>query len=155
MTCKHHSLEFSQGSGFRVESRDSFDEACDSKSIANAAVTTNQAEVAAFAGKLDGDSNQSGKAGAVDLRRAVEVDDHFARAALDDRLQSTVKLIGGFTDGEAPVNLNNRNAARIPDVDFHRQVYGHLRDLANPLPLQRGIPEPQGIIRCPLTLLQD
>ena len=101
------SSEICEGGGFGFEGGDGFDEAGDGEGVADAAMAADQAQDAAFACELDGDAHQRGDAGAVNLRDAVQDDDHFLCAALNHGLESTVELLGRLADGEPAVNLEN------------------------------------------------
>src|SRR6267143_1225719 len=70
-------LEVGEGGGFGFEGGDGFDEAGDGEGVADAAGAADEAEDATFASELDGDAHQRGDAGAVNLRDAVQDDDHF------------------------------------------------------------------------------
>ena len=78
--------EVLEGGGFGFEGGDGFDEAGDGEGVADAALAADQAQDAAFTGQLDGDAHQGGDAGAVNLRDAVQDDDHFFRAGLNHGL---------------------------------------------------------------------
>src|SRR5690242_11388013 len=93
-------LEVGKGGGFGFEGGDSFDQSSDGEGIANAAGAADEAEDAAFTGELDGNANEGGNAGTVNLRNAVEDDDDFFGASLDDRLKSVMELLGGLADGQ-------------------------------------------------------
>src|SRR6267154_2715882 len=108
-----------EGGGFGFECGDGFDEASDGEGVADAAGAADEAEDAAFAGELDGDANESGDAGAVNLRNAVEDDDHFPGAAFDDGFKGIMELLGWFAYGEAPVNFQYRRSSGLADVDLH------------------------------------
>src|SRR5713226_8068840 len=118
-------LKVSEGGGFGFEGGDGFDEAGDGEGVADAAGAADQAQHAAFAGQLDGDAHQRGNAGAVNLRDAVQDDDHFLRAILDHGFESVVELLGRLADGEPAVNFEYRHSAGFADVDFHGQPVSH------------------------------
>src|SRR5713226_3758980 len=120
-------LKVSEGGGFRFEGGDGFDEAGDGEGVADAAVAADEAEDAAFAGKLDGDAHERGDAGAVDLRDAVQDDDNFPGATFDDGFESVVELLGRLADSEAAVKFEHRDSAGLADVDFHGQPVSHGR----------------------------
>src|SRR5689334_24961734 len=86
-------LKVGEGGGFGVESGDGFDEAGDGEGVADATGAADQAEHAAIARELNRDANKRGEAGTVNLRRAIEPDDDFARALLGDGLQGGVELL--------------------------------------------------------------
>ncbi len=113
------SSKICEGGGFGFEGGDGFDEAGDGEGVADAPVTADQAEHAAFAGELDGDAHQRGDAGAVDLGNTVQNDDNFLCAALNHGLESTVELLGRLANGEPAVNLENRDSAGFANIDFH------------------------------------
>ncbi len=71
--------------GESVEGGDGFDQAGDGERIEDAAGQADQMKRAAVAGERDGHANESGDAGAVNLRDAVEVDDNFAGATFHYR----------------------------------------------------------------------
>lgn len=108
-----------QGGGFGVEGWDGFDEARNRKGVAHAAGSANQAQVAAFAGELDGNAHQSGKPGAVNLRRTVQSDNDVARALLDHGLQGSIELLAGLADREPSMHFEDGNSAGLANVDFH------------------------------------
>src|SRR5947209_4925194 len=108
---KKKSYKVGEGGGFGFEGGDGFDEAGDGEGVADAPRAADQAQHAAFARELDGDSNERGKARTIDLRRAVEADDDLANALLDDRLQGAVELFAGFADGEPAMYFEDRNSA--------------------------------------------
>ncbi len=118
-------LKVSEGGGFGFEGGDGFDEAGDGEGVADAAVAADQAEDAAFAGKLDRDAHERGDAGAVDLRDAVQDDDNFLRATFDDGFESVVELLGRLADGEPAVYFKYRYSTGFADVNFHRQPVSH------------------------------
>jgi hypothetical protein len=118
--------EVGEGGGFGFEGRNGVDKASDGEGVADAAWPTDEAEGAAFAGQLDGAADQSGDAGTVDLRHAVEIDHHFAGAAINDRLEGVVKLFAGFANGKAAVNVEDGDGAAIADINFHGGVIGHV-----------------------------
>ncbi len=74
--------EIGEGGGFGFECRDGIDEARHGEGVADAAFAANEAEDAAFTGELDGDTDQRGDAGTIDLGNAIEYDHDFAGAAL-------------------------------------------------------------------------
>src|SRR5882762_7669858 len=103
--------EVCEGGGFGFERGDGFDEAGDGEGVADAARAADQAQHAAFPGELNRDSHQRGDAGAVDLGNAIQDDDDFLRALLDDGLKSRVELIAGLSDGEAAMDFENGRTA--------------------------------------------
>jgi hypothetical protein len=111
--------EVGESRGFGFEGGDGFDEAGDGEGVADAAGAADQAEHAAFAGELDGDANERGDAGAVDLRDAVQEDNNFLRAPFDHGFESVVELFGGLADGEPATDIEYRHPAGLADVDFH------------------------------------
>jgi len=113
------------GLGEGVEGGDGFDEAGDSEGIADSARLADEVEDTAFAGERNGDAHQRGDAGAVDLRDAVQVYDHFAAGFVKDGLQRRGELIAGFTDGEAAMHVKNVDAVFVAYVDFDWGVLGH------------------------------
>src|SRR5690348_533958 len=113
------SRKVGEGGGFGVEGGDGLDEAGDGEGVADAAGPADQAEHAAFARELDGDANERGEAGAVNLRSAVKPDEHFARALFHDGLQGGVKLLAGFSDGEPAVHIENGHRAGFANLNLH------------------------------------
>src|SRR5437879_104706 len=99
--------EVLQRGGFGFEGGDGFDEAGDGECVANAALAADQTEHAAFAGEFDGDAHQRGNSGAVDLGNAVQDDDNFFGAALDNGFESVVELFGGLADGKTAADFEN------------------------------------------------
>ena len=81
------------------EGGDGFDEAGDGEGVADTALAADEMKRALFAGQPDGDAHERGDARAVDLRNAVEIDDDFVSAALDNGLECVGELIAGLTDG--------------------------------------------------------
>jgi hypothetical protein len=144
---KNGSGEIFEGRGFGFEGGDGFDEAGDSEGVANAALTADEAEDAAFAGKLDGDAHERGNAGAVNLGNAIEDDDDFLGAGLNDGLQGVVELVGGLTDGEAAVNVEDGDPAGLADVDLHGDAVGHGFGAIHRTGVATAIRGPNGIIR--------
>src|SRR5215472_3975883 len=116
---KMTSCEVGEGGGFGVEGRDSFDEASDGEGVTDAAGSADQPEHAAFARELNRDANECRKAGAVNLRSAVEPDDDFARALFHDGLQCTVELFARFADGETAVHFENGGGAGLANFNLH------------------------------------
>jgi hypothetical protein len=119
--------EVGESGGFGVEGGDGFDEAGDGERIADAAMAADEVQSAGFAGKADGNAHQRGDAGTVDLRNVIEDDDDFAGAALNGGLQSVVQLLGGLAYGQAAMNIQEENAARLADVNFHGDAVSHRR----------------------------
>jgi hypothetical protein len=117
--------EVGEGGGFGFEGGDGFDEAGDGEGVADAAMATDEAQGAAFAGELDGDAHEGGDAGTVDLGDTVEDDDDVFGARFDDGFESVVELLGGLADGEAAVNLEHRDAGDVADVNFHGEAVSH------------------------------
>src|SRR5216684_3248338 len=114
-----------EGGGFGFEGGDGFDEAGDGEGVADAALAADQAEDAAFARHLDGDTHERGDAGAVDLRDAIQEDDNFLRATFDDGFESVVEQLSRLADGEPAVDFKYRHSAGLADVDFHGQPISH------------------------------
>src|ERR1700676_640225 len=124
----HHAeplSEVGEGGGVGFEGRNGFDQAGDGESVADPAVAAYEMQRAAFAGELDGDANQRGDAGAVDLGHAVEVDDDLAAAALNHGLQRFVELLAGFSDGQTAADFQQMNAVRLADGNLHGDMVGH------------------------------
>jgi hypothetical protein len=121
---RKQSVEFGSG-GEGVERRDGFDETGDREGIADAAGLADEMKRAAFAGERNRDAHQRGDAGAVDLRDAVQVNDHFAAGFVEDGLQRASQLIAGFADGEATVHIKNVDAVFVAYVDFDWGVLSH------------------------------
>lgn len=111
--------EVGEGGGFGFEGGDGVDEAGDGEGVADAALAEDEAEDATFASQLDGDAHQGGDAGAVDLRDVIENDDNFAGAFIDYGLQGFVKLFAGFADGEAAVDVEDRDGPAGASCNFH------------------------------------
>ena len=116
-----------EGGGFGFESGDGFDEASDGEGIANTARAADEAEDAAFTSELDRDAHESGDAGAVNLRNAVEDDHDFFGAGLDDGFKGVMELLGGLADGQPALNFQYGRTGRLADVDFHGQAVSHGR----------------------------
>jgi len=81
---------------------------------------------AAVAAERDGHADESGDAGAVNLRDTVEIDDDFAGAAFHDGRESGGELITGIADGETAVDVKDDDVAFAVHVDFDGSVLGHL-----------------------------
>jgi hypothetical protein len=122
---KYGSGEIFEGGGFGFEGGDGFDEASYGEGVANTALAADETENAAFASKLDGDTNESGDAGAVDLGDAVQDDNDFLGASLNDGLEGVVELVGGLADGKAAVDIEDGDSAGLADVDLHGDAVGH------------------------------
>jgi hypothetical protein len=123
--------EVGEGGGFGFEGGDGFEQAGDGEGIVDTAGSANQAQRAPFACKLDRNANQSGEAGAVNLRGAIEDDNNFARAVLYDGLQSAVEVLTGFADRQPAVNVHNRDSARLVDIELRGRVFAHERGPAS------------------------
>jgi hypothetical protein len=117
--------EIGEGGRFGFECGDGVDQAGDGEGVADATGAADQAEIAAFAGQLDGNANQRGDAGAVDLRNAIQDDHHFAGAMFDHGFQSVVKLFAGFANGQAAVNVEHGDGPAFANINFHWGVVGH------------------------------
>ena len=118
------------GGGFGVAGGNGLDEASDGEGITDAAGAADEVSGSAFASELDGDADEGGDAGAVNLRDAVEIDDDLASAALDDSLERLVELLGGLADGQAATNFEEVDAVFFANGDFHRQMFSHQDALA-------------------------
>jgi len=110
----------------RGESGDGFDEAGHGEGVQDAAGFADQMQHATFASERYGHANQCGDAGAVDLRNAVEVDDHFTGAFFQGGVKCRGELVAGIADGEAAVDVKNVDARLFADVDFDGGVLGHM-----------------------------
>ena len=117
--------EAGEGGGFGVEGRDSFDEARHGEGIADAAGAANQVKSALVACQLDRNAYESGDAGTVDLRNAVEFDDDLASAFLDEGIEGLLKLLTGLADGDAAADIENGHSGRIADANLHGDSFGH------------------------------
>src|SRR5205085_8472919 len=113
--------------GFGVEGGDGFDQARDGEGVADAAGSANQAQDAAVARELNGNTHEGREAGAVNLRRAIQRYDDFARALLHDRLQRAVELFAGFANGEASMHFENGDLAGFANLNLHGQAFNHER----------------------------
>ncbi len=80
---------------------------------------------AAFANQRNGHTNERGDAGAVNLRDAVEINDHFASAVFQNGVESGGELVTGIADGQASVDVENADAGFFANVDFDGGVLGH------------------------------
>lgn len=118
-------LEAGLGLGFVVEGGDGFDEARDGEGVADAASATDKMKRAALLGERDGELDEDGDAGAVNLRDVVEVDDEFSRALLHELLNEIVEMLAGLADGEAAIDLDEMNARGFPSGDFKRGMQSH------------------------------
>src|SRR5438876_1142512 len=85
-----------------------------------------QAQHAAFSGELNRDAHQRRDAGAVNLGNAIQDDDDFLRALLDDGLKSRVELVAGLPDGEAAMDFKNGHSGGLADVNFHGGTFRHV-----------------------------
>jgi len=115
-------LEFGEGLGFGFEGGDGVDQARDGERIADAAGAADEMQGAFFAGHANGDADERGDAGAIDLRDVIQDDHNFVNAAANDGVEGFVQLFGGFADGQAAVNVDNRNITLVADADFHGVV---------------------------------
>jgi hypothetical protein len=113
------------GLGEGVEGGDGFDEAGDGEGVEDAAGQAHQVESAAIAAERDGHADESGDAGAVNLRDAVEIDHDLAGAAFHNRSKRRGELVAGVADGEAAVNVKNDDVGFAVHVDFDGSVLGH------------------------------
>lgn len=120
-------LEIGEGGGLGIKSGNGFDKARDGEGVAHPSRSADKAERAAFAAEANGDADERGDAGAVDLRNVIEDNDDFARTLLDGGLQRFVQLLGRLTDREAAAHVNNGNSAGIADSDFHGSALRHGR----------------------------
>ena len=114
-----------EGFGFCVERGDGFDEASDGERIADAAGLADEMELAIFAAEGDGHADERRNARAVDLRHAVEHNDDFLRAGLQDGLQRHGELFAGIADGQATVYVKHFDASVFANVDFDGSVKSH------------------------------
>ena len=115
-----------EGGGFGFEGGDGLDEAGDGEGVADAAGAADQAQHAAFTGELNRDAHQRRDARAVNLGDAVQVDDDFFGAFLDDGLKRRVELVAGLSDGEAAMDFENGHSGGLMDVNLHRGAFGHV-----------------------------
>lgn len=119
--------EVGEGGGFGFEGRDGVDQASDGQGIADASGAADETKEAAFTSELDGDADEGGEAGAVDLRNTIEDHNDFSGAAVDYGLQGVVELFAGFPNGEAAVDVEDGRGTAVADVDLHGGVVGHVR----------------------------
>src|SRR5271170_6806186 len=112
-------LEFGEGLGFGFEGRDGVYQARDGERIADAAGAADEMQGAFFAGHADGDADERGDAGAIDLRDVIQDDHNFVNAAANDGVESFMKLLGGFADGQTAADVDNRNLTLVAHGDFH------------------------------------
>src|SRR5258706_9425192 len=75
------------GLGDGVEGGDGLDETGDGEGVEDAARGADQVERAAVTGERDGHANEGGDSRAVNMRDAVEVYEHFARAAFENGIE--------------------------------------------------------------------
>lgn len=113
------------GNSEGVEGGDGFDEAGDGEGVANAARLADHVQNAISTRERNRGANQSGNAGAVDLRHAVEIDDDLAGALFQSRSQRSRELVAGFADGEPADNFKDADAGFFARVDFDGSVLGH------------------------------
>src|SRR5712691_10987922 len=114
-----------EGGGFRFEGGDGFDEARNREGVADAARAADQPKHAPITRELDRDFYDCGDTGAVNLRDAIQDDNHLARAVLDDGIKSIVDPFTRFTDSEPAVDIQNRDATGLADIDFHGRPVSH------------------------------
>lgn len=124
--------EVSERGRFRVERRDRFDKASDGEGIAHAAGAADKAQRAAFARQLDGNAHESGYAGAINLRNAIEVDDDPVGPSFGDSFERVVELLAGITNGQAAAHFEYRDGPGLSNVDFHGRMLGHKYFARNP-----------------------
>lgn len=128
--------------GFGFEGGDGVDEARDGEGIADTAGTADEMQGAFFAGHADGNANEGGDTGAIDLRDAVQDDHNFVNAAPNDGVEGLMQLLGGFADGQAPVHVDDRNIALVADADFHGIVVVSHVCVSFRSNLQKTLPSP-------------
>ena len=133
-----------EGGGLGFEGGDGFDKASDGESVADAAGSGNKAEAAAFTGETDGDAHESGNARAINLGDVIQNDDDFFRAFVDEGIESRMKLLAGFADGEPSVDVENGDGARFAGVDFDGEAIRHLH-IPGTLPRSR---QPSRFMAC-------
>ena len=73
----------------------------------------------------DGQFDERGDAGAVDLRDVVEVDDDFAGALLHELMREIVEVFAGFADGQAAVDLEVVDSGGFARGNFQRWIKRH------------------------------
>ncbi len=117
--------EGGEGFGFGVEGGYGFDEASDGERIADTAGLADEMELAIFAAEGDGHADERRNARAVDLGHAVEHNDDFLCAGLQDGLQSHGELFAGIADGEASMDVEDLDASVFANVDFDGSVKSH------------------------------
>jgi len=117
--------EVGEGGGFGFEGGDGFEKAGDGEGIVDTAGSADQPQRAPFARKLNGNANQCGKAGAVNLRSAIEDDDNLVRTRLYEGLQDVVEMFAGFADGQPAMNVHNGDSAGFAGVDLCGRVFAH------------------------------
>src|SRR6202035_5936679 len=100
------------GGSFGIKSRDGFHEARHGKSVAHAAGAGDEAKRPAFAGQLDGNSNERRNARAINLRHAIEVNYDLTRASLDSFFEGVVQLLTGVANSQAAAHFDNRDSPR-------------------------------------------
>ncbi len=114
-----------EGFCFGVESGDSFDEAGDGESVADAAGLANEMEFAIFAAEGDGHAHERRNARAVNLWHAVEHHNDLASAGLQDGLERHGELLAGIANGETAVHIKYLDAGVFANVDFDGSVKSH------------------------------
>jgi hypothetical protein len=116
------------GGALVFEGGDSFDEARDSKSVADTAGTTDEVEATTFAREGNGKFDQRGDARAVNLRDIVEVDDHLARTLIEEILGELAEVFAGLADGETAVDVKVVHAAGLARRDFQWWMKRHFNN---------------------------
>jgi len=118
------STEFG-GGGEAFESGDGFDEASDRKGVADPTGFADEVEDATFARQRNRNADQRGDAGAVNLRDAIEVNDHLAAGFVEEGVKRRSKLIARFAYGKPSMHIKDVDAVFVADVDFDGSVLGH------------------------------
>ena len=113
------------GLGEGVEGGDGFDEAGDGEGVEDAAGQADQMKSATIAAERDRHADESGDAGAINLRDALEIDDDLADASFQDGIESGGELVTGVADGKAAVHVKNDDVVFAVHVDFDGSMLGH------------------------------
>jgi hypothetical protein len=117
-TCNSDYLEAGGSGFFGVEGGDRFDEAGDGEGVAHAALAADEVESTPVAGEGDGEFDEGGNAGTVDLRNVVEIDDELPRTLLHEIVGEIVEMLAGLADGKPALNLKVVNAAGFARRNF-------------------------------------
>ena len=131
--------EAGRGGGFGFEGGDGLDEARNGEGIADTAGAANTVESAATASERDGEFDERGDAGAVDLRNVIEIDDNLAGTFLQELLSEIVEVLAGLADGEAAVDVKVVDTTGLARIDLKWRIKRHERFLSSMSTVQQRL----------------